>query len=121
MRGRRTLHEQSDGFAVSVSKTFPVPVERLYAAFADDARRDQWLEPRTLRPRSQSAPKTARFDVVADGSRVVAYLTAKGEAKASVALQHERLASAAQVEPWRAFWKERLARLATLLASETAL
>jgi hypothetical protein len=114
-RGRRAVHERSDGFSVNVSKTFPVSVERLYAAFADEVTRDRWVEPGTLRPRSTREHRTAHFDIGADGVRLGAFFTAKAADKSHVVLEIERLGSAVDVEPARAQWKERVAALAAVL------
>ena len=110
-RGMRAFHERPDGFSVSATKTVPVPVERLFAAFVDERIRDEWLESGTLRLRTSQPNRSARFDVLADGTRLQVNFTAKGEAKASAALQHEKLRSTDDIEAWRAFWKARLERL----------
>ncbi len=68
-----------------------------------------------LRLRTSQPRRSARFDVLlpgATGTRLEVYFTDKGGAKASAALQHSKLPDAESIEPWRAFWKERLARLA---------
>ena len=117
-RGLRAVHQQPDGFSVNASKTFPVPVERLFAAFVEEAARDGWLEPGTLRLRTAQPNRSARFDVLANGTRLAVGFTAKGEAKASAQLQHEKLPTADDVETWRAFWKARLDRLADMLAGD---
>jgi hypothetical protein len=117
-RGMRALHESADGFTVNASKTFPVPVDRLFAAFLDEAVRNEWLEPGTLRLRTSQPHRSARFDVLTTETRAEVYFTAKGEAKASAQIQHSKLPRGEDVETWRAFWKERLIRLAAML-SET--
>ena len=115
-RGRRAVHERPDGFSVNASKTFPVPVARLFAAFVEEGARDEWLEPETLRIRTTQPHRSARFDVLGDGTRLHVYITAKGETKATAQLQHEKLPAEEDVETRRAFWKERLDRLAAALA-----
>lgn len=119
-RGRRALHQTADGFEISVSRTFPLPLERLRAAFAEEAARDRWLEPGTLRRRPGRAHTSLRFDVGDGATRLTVTLTAKGGDRTVAALQHERLPGAIAVETWRAFWKERLARLADVLANGAA-
>jgi hypothetical protein len=58
-RGMRALHERPDGFfSVNASKTFPVPVERLFAAFVEEAERERWLDGVALRLRT--VHRTAR-------------------------------------------------------------
>lgn len=115
-RGMRAVHQLTDGFSVNASKTFPVPVERLFAAFVEEAARDEWLETGTLRLRTSQANRSARFDVLPNGTRLEVYFAAKGDAKSSAALQHVKLAASDEIETWRPFWKERLNRIATFLA-----
>jgi len=118
-RGLRAVHQRPDGFSANVSKTFPVPVEQLFAAVVDETRRDRWLEPGTLRLRTVQSGRSARFDLPADGTRLDVTFTAKGPAKTSVAFQHNRLISAEDVAARRTFWRAHLDRLATILAIET--
>ncbi len=117
-RGMRAVHQLPDGFSVNASKTFPVPVEQLFAAFVEEAERDEWIEPGTLRLRTAQANRSARFDVPMNGTRLQVYFAAKGSAKSSAALQHIKLPAQEEIETWRAFWKERLDRLAARLTRE---
>ena len=114
-RGMRRLHERTSGFYVGVSKTLPVGVMRLSEEFTDTKKRNRWLEPGLLRTRTSQPGKSARFDFLEDDSRVHVYFVSKGRGKATVAIQHERLADEGAVEERRSFWKERLARLAERL------
>ena len=119
-RGMLAWNEKPDGFSVSASKTIAAPVEHVFAAFGDEVIRNGWLEEGALRTRTARPPRSARFDVLlpgGDGTRLEVFLTAKGAAKASVSLQHVKLSDQDAVEPWRAFWKDRLNRLAVLLTT----
>lgn len=111
-RGMRAPHETSTGFQVGVSKTVPVDAATLFEAVVNPRRRSRWLESGTLRMRTARETSTARFDFRGGSSRVVFGFTPKGEARSTVALIHERLPNPDAVERMRAFWKERLARLA---------
>jgi hypothetical protein len=42
-RGMRLKYEHADGFAITASRTIAVPVDALFDAFVDDARRRKWL------------------------------------------------------------------------------
>lgn len=116
-RGRRAIHQHADGFTAGVSRTFPVAAERLTEFFAVEGTRDRWLDPGTLSLRRSTPGRSARFDV-AGGGRLAIFVTAKGPAKCSVALQHEKLPDAEAVARWRAFWKERLTRLGDEIPEE---
>jgi hypothetical protein len=103
-RGLRVAGQHEDGFSISVSKTVPVPIERLYDAFfatADDR----------LRERTVTRPRSARFDWGDDGSRVHVTFDAKDEEKSRIVVEHARLADADEAERMKAFWRERLAEL----------
>jgi hypothetical protein len=114
-RGVRALHERPDGFSMNASKTFLVPVERLFAAFVEQEERERWLEGVELRNRTSQPHKSARFDVLPGETRLAATFVAKGVEKAAVQLQQERLRSAEEVTRSKALWKEHLARLEAFL------
>jgi hypothetical protein len=82
-RGMRALHERPDGFSMNASKTFPVPLARLFAAFVNDDERTHWLEGIALRTRTSQENKSARFDVLPGDTRLAVYFTARGPEKAS--------------------------------------
>jgi hypothetical protein len=114
-RGMRAVGEHADGFAITASKTVAVPVDRLYDAFVDASLRERWLPDGELRERTATKPKSARFDWGDGQTRVLVGFIAKGDAKSSLALQHERLADAAEAERMKAYWRERVAALKEVL------
>jgi hypothetical protein len=101
-RGGRQPGQRDDGFAVTATKTLPVPVEQLFDAF---------LAQDELSERTSTRPKSARFDW--GDSRVNAVFVAKGEASSTVSVEHRRLAGPDEAERMKAFWRERLAQLAS--------
>jgi hypothetical protein len=115
-RGMRALHERPDGFSVNASKTFPVPVTRLFAAFLEQGELERWLDGVALRPRTSQPNRSARFDIQPQGGILAVTFIARGDAKSSAQLQQERLPDEAAVETQRAIWKGQLNRLATYLA-----
>jgi hypothetical protein len=119
-RGMRALHERPDGFSMSASKTFPVPVERLFAAFVEPEERARWLEAVELRNRTSQPHKSARFDVLPGETRLALFFAAKGPQKSTAQLNQERLADAEEVARWKTLWKGQLAFLADYLASDDA-
>jgi uncharacterized protein YndB with AHSA1/START domain len=114
-RKGRQVGEHEDGFTVTASKTVAVPVERLFAAFVDPGQRERWLPGADLRERTTIEPRSARFDWGDGGSRVHVSLTAKGDAKSTAALTHERLPDGPEAERMKAFWRERVAGLKEVL------
>jgi hypothetical protein len=115
-RGLRAVHQTLRGFEVRVSKTVAASAEEVWAAFVEPTARKRWLEPGLLRSRSAAGTtgRSARFEVPSDGTRVNVAIQPKGEGRVSVAVNHERLADAADVAAHRAAWRARLDRLAAL-------
>jgi hypothetical protein len=114
-RGLRAVGEHADGFTVTASKTIAVPVDRLYEAFVDEALRREWLPDAELRERTATRPKSARFDWDGGDTRVVVGFEAKGDAKSTASLAHEKLPDAGEAERMKAFWRERVAALKEVL------
>lgn len=114
-RGRRAVGEQRDGFAITATKTVAAPVQRLYDAFADEQLRARWLPGARLRERTATPPKSARYDWGDGSTRLIAWFIAKGEAKSTIALSHEKIADAAEAERLKAFWRERVVALKEML------
>lgn len=117
-RGMRAVHERPDGFSVNASKTFPAPVERLFAALTEEAERTRWLHGIELRQRTSKPYSSARFDILPGDTRLNVTFISRGPTKSVAQFQQERLASAEEVEPWRTAWKGHLAALADYLASD---
>ena len=92
-----------------------MPVERLFEAFVDESLRERWLPGGALRERTALPPRSARFDWNDGETRVNVTFTAKGEEKSTAALQHERLADAAEAARMKAFWRERVTGLKEVL------
>ncbi len=116
-RARRgyVIGQHEDGFSVTASKTVAVPVERLFAAVVDPAERERWLPDGELRARTTLPPRSARFDWGDGSSRVHVSIAAKGEAKSTAVLSHERLPDAAEADRMKAYWRERVATLKEVL------
>jgi uncharacterized protein YndB with AHSA1/START domain len=117
-RGLRDPGTRRDGtFEVGASKTVAVPVESLFAAFVDGKVRGRWLPGVTVRESGSQAAQPVqalRFDWKDDGSRVVVTF-AGGEGKSTVSVLHLRLPDAKSAAEVKAFWRERLGALKTLL------
>jgi Domain of unknown function (DUF4287) len=114
-RGLRAVGENAEGFTVSASKTVAVPVERLYEAFVDESLRQRWLPDGELSVRTASEAKSVRFDWGDGETRVNVWFEAKGEAKSTAALQHERLPAGEEADRMKVYWRDRVAALKEVL------
>jgi hypothetical protein len=110
-RGVREVGEKDDGFVVTASRTVAVGVEQLYDAFVQEPLRHCWLSDGELVPRTATRPKSARFDWADGLTRVNVTFLAKGQEKSTVALEHRRLADAAEADRMKGYWRERLVLL----------
>jgi hypothetical protein len=114
--GRRAVGERADGnFSTSASKTVPAGIAEHFAAWVDDRRRDEWLAQGTLSLRTAQDGKSARFDDNEYGGIIGLHFTDKGEAKSSVGIQIEKLASRDDIPERKATWKTRLDDLSAYL------
>ena len=109
-RGQR----RGGGYSASKSRTFPVPVGKLFRAFANARTRHRWL-PVKVTVRSATAHKRMRL-TWDDGSLVVAEFMSKGSAKSAVAVGHEKLPDKAAAEAVKKAWSGHFDRLGQLLS-----
>jgi uncharacterized protein YndB with AHSA1/START domain len=114
-RGGRAVGQRPGGFAITAQKTVGVAVERLFDAFVDEATRARWLTDGELRERTATKPRSARFDWGKGETRVNVTFEAKGEAKSTVVVEHERLGDAEHAAEMKAGWRERLSALKSRL------
>ena len=112
--GRRQVGQRSDGkFSVTVSQTFDGDM---------DSTLKQWQRliegvdefsniPMSGSPRISQTDKWRYWKVdMTDGSKISVNIQEKpGGAKSILSINHDKLPAAADVETWRAYWKELLA------------
>lgn len=116
IKGLRQKGQRREGsWEGSKSRTFPVPVSRLYAAWKDARQRRKWLPEARLVIRTAQPDRSLRI-TWPDGTSVECWFTAKGPAKSAVQVQHTRLASKADAEARKAYWAERLDALGEVLS-----
>ena len=75
------------------------------------ARMEKTGESAGLRERTATRPRSARFDWDDGRTRVKVTFLARGEARSTAALEHRRLADAAEAQRMKSFWQERLVAL----------
>ena len=107
-RGLRVVGQRADGFTITASQTVAVPVEQLYDAF---------VEPRPARagcPTTScaSARRRGQARPFRLGRRRLArprHVPGQDEGQSTLAVEHARLADAAEADRMKPFWRERLA------------
>jgi len=119
IRGLRDVGQRRDGekggtYDANKSKTVPVPVSKLYEAFATKRIRERFLPGIELTIRTSTTDKSMRISWPG-GTSVHLYFTDKGPEKSAVQVQQVGLASKAEAEAAKGEWHERLNALARLL------
>ena len=118
IRGLRAPGQRRDGaYEASKSRTFPVPVSRLFDAFAKPRARVRWL-PGKIKIRTADPQGNKRMSMsLEDGTLVQLGFTSKGDSKSAVAIRHSKLADRSAAENVKAWWADRFDALADLLGS----
>lgn len=115
-RGLREVGQSSTGtWQVSVGRTVNAPADRCTAAFAEEELRRRWLPDGELEVRTHRPGRSLTADWDGGTSRIEVYLTPKGEAKTQIGLGHTKLPEGEAVAAYKAFWRERLTELKSLL------
>ena len=113
-RGLREKHQKTDGYAVSASKTFDVPIGVLYGHWSDAKLRSKWLKEK-FEIRKETKNRSMRITWADGRTGVDVYFYTKGRSKSQVSIQHGKLADSKQVEVRRARWKKALERLTGMM------
>ena len=112
---REKGQRRGGGYDVSKSKTYPVPIGELFAAFGAGPRK-RWLTDAKLTLRKATPRKSMRF-ACDDGTRIEMNFWSKGERKSQVQLQQGRLPDRAGADRLRSRWTVRLEALGEFLAA----
>jgi uncharacterized protein YndB with AHSA1/START domain len=115
IKGMRAIGQRRDGsFEATKSRTFAVPLVRLYRAFHDAPTRARWLPGVDLTVRAATRGKSMRI-TWPDRTSVAVGFASRGDAKSQVAVQHGKLADRAAATRMKHYWAERLDALKEVL------
>ena len=114
IRGLRAIGQRrGGGFEASKSRTFAVPLAKLYKAFSTARLRTQWLPDKVV-VRGATVNKRMRI-AMADDTVVEIGFYPKSDTKSSVAVQHTKLPDKATADKIKAWWAERFDALGEVL------
>jgi len=115
IRGLRDKGQQrGGGYRTSKSRTFDVPLARLYGAFADTRTRLRWLDAKVTV--TSSTPNKRMRLAWDDGTFAIAGFYAKGPSKSMVAVEHDKLAGKTAADAMKKAWGAYFDRLADLVS-----
>jgi hypothetical protein len=109
-RGQR----RGGGYEAGKSRTFDVPVKKLFDAWAHEATRRRWLERNDVAVRTATSPKGIRLQWP-DGTVVIVLFTPKGRTKSVVSVVHTKLPDRSAMDTAKKYWSGRLDALDSLL------
>ena len=109
-RGQR----RGGGYAITKSKTFAVPLTKLYRAWSDRATRESWLPGVALVVRTARRGRSMRI-TWPDATNVDVGFSSRAARKAQVAVEHSKLKDKSAAVAVRSYWTERFAALADVL------
>lgn len=109
--GRRKKYSTGAGdYQVSVSRTFTVPLEKLYKSWEDSRTRKKWMPGEGFTVRKATPNKSMRI-TWRDKTNVEANFYSKGPKRSQVTVQHTKLTNATEVARMRFYWAKVLAAL----------
>ena len=115
IKGLRVIGQRRDGgFVATKTRTFAVPVARLYRAFRDGRARPCWLTGITPTIRTASPSRSIRM-TWPDGGSVEAMFFSRGPSRSQVQIEHGRFDDRAAAQAAKRMWQERLTTLAAVL------
>ena len=115
-KGLRARGQRRDGsYEVNKSRTFDVPVDTLFQAWADTKVRRRWLDGEGVKVRTATAPKSMRLGW-SDGTIIAVGFLPKGKSKSAVAVQHTKLPNKDTADRLKTYWAEQLATLGEVLS-----
>ena len=115
IKGLRARGQRRDGsYEANKSRTYDVPTETLFDAWANARVRGRWLDGEIGRVRTSTAGKSMRLDG-RDGSIVAVGFWPKGPSKSAVSVQHTKLRDQETATRLKKYWGERLDALRDVL------
>jgi hypothetical protein len=115
IKGLRAVGQRRDGsFEANKSKTFAVPLDRVYQAFHDGRTRASWLPGVDLTVRTATREKSMRI-TWPDRTSLEIFFMSKGPGKSQVAVQHGKLPDRDSAARVKQYWTERLSVLEQML------
>ncbi len=118
IKGLRARGQRRDGsYEATKSRTFEVPVETLFDAWADKSVRDRWLDDTDVKVRTATAPKSIRLGLADGGILAVGFLP-KGKTKSSVAVSQNKLPDKETANRLKEYWSEKLDALGDVLSAK---
>jgi hypothetical protein len=114
-RGLRDKFQNCNGeFSANSSRTFDVPMTKIYKAWTDEKLRRRWLPDARMEITTATPGKSLRAKWDGD-TRLSVYFNKKGAGKTQIAVDHMKLASSKECAKMKLYWGGALDRLQKLI------
>jgi hypothetical protein len=110
-RGLREKHETQSGYQITVSRTLPFPVSKLFKLWHNKKARSKWLIDDALTIRTVRTDEMLRGVWDNGKTRVEVGFYPKGQSKCQVVVRHTKLGGSAEASRTKKYWSEALDRL----------
>jgi hypothetical protein len=110
-RGLREKHETQSGYQITVSRTFPFPVSKLFKLWHNEKARSKWLIDDALTIRTVRTERMLRGLWDNGKTPVEVGFYPKGQSKCQVVVRHIKLGGSAEASRAKKYWSEALDRL----------
>lgn len=107
--------EKKNGFEISVSKIFNVPIKQLYNSWIDDKIREKWLKKEKIIIRKSTENKSARITWSDNETSLSVDFYPKGENISQVVVQHLKIKDSTNAFKMKEYWKLALDELKTVI------
>ena len=114
-RGLREVHQKTDGYSFSISRTIPASATKIFNAFTRPARLKRWMHGDEFQVTKATPAKSVRMKWK-DDTRVDVMLYPKGDGKAQVVVQHNQIANSIAMKKLKSYWTKRVDELQAMLA-----
>lgn len=115
-RGLRDVHQKTDGYSFSLSRTMPASVDAIYDAWTKPAQLKRWMNGDTFEITKSTRAKSIRMKWP-DDTRVNVMLYPKGDGKAQCVVEHNKIASATAMKKLKTYWTARIDDLQKMLSN----
>jgi hypothetical protein len=114
-RGLRDQFQNCNGeFSANSSRTFGVPMVKIYKAWTDEKLRRRWLPGAKMEITTATPGKSLRAKWDGD-TRLSVYFNGKGAGRTQIAVDHMKLASSKECAQMKSYWFAALNRLQEIL------
>ncbi|HLG31431.1 MAG TPA: SRPBCC domain-containing protein [Ignavibacteriaceae bacterium] len=114
IKGRKK-HERPEGYEISKSKTFSIPISKIFKAVLNQEQREKWLKDHTIKISKSTLNKSIRGKWVDGKTNIEFQFYPKDKSKTQLVVQHHKLQSSKDAEKMKKYWEKNFNNLKKFL------